>query len=176
MNPSSRWNITSALPGISSQNLRALSWNCKGLLHHDQNRRSAKWNLLAKLLLSVDVACLQECHGTTEEQVNFLHFFATNFHMFASGHEDNRASGGVVTLLRKTSFNSLSITPLVHTEGRALCVIACDSVLRDTDFKSVTFWNVHNYGFNTLSSRALHKKINNSVRKSTNIILLILPT
>ena len=52
------------LPCDGGGALCVLSWNCRGLLHHDPTLKTKKWELLAKEIIAYDVVFLQACHGT----------------------------------------------------------------------------------------------------------------
>ena len=105
--------------------------------------RRKKFRFLETALKDVQVAALQEVHGSEDMFRMASPFIRKNFRIessFKPIEGNNRTAGGVVTLLRVPRGAKVFVASSIFAAGRVLRTVA------ELDGRKLIFWNVHNFG------------------------------
>ena len=118
---------------------RLCSWNAAAMFQLDPIRGRHKRDALNRLAADHDVILLQEPYGAEADLRVRCPQIADAFHCWCS-QADQRAKGGVMTLVRKSWLIAGTLPPAeVIVEGRVLRV-----EMTGHDSRKLVCWSVHN--------------------------------
>ena len=130
--------ILPKLPG-GGNGLSIASWNATALIALDDVKAKTRLTCLRNLVCRHDVVGIQEVHGTTAQQQQYLGTFGASHCVGCSGAA-NPAAGGVSLLVStRLGVRKPVFTPLVA--GRAIAATICDE-----DESISVFICLHNFG------------------------------
>eukprot|EP00972_Heterocapsa_arctica_P101328 14934261-Heterocapsa_arctica.AAC.1 len=130
------WFPQGAKPVIA---LRIVTWNASALVHATLSKRKGKRAKLIELIRDLDVCMIQETHAGFEDVIVAFPELLRLFHVLASEGE-NRASGGVVTLVSKKWCD-----PSMNTSHEQIVQGRVSRVLISDGRRNIVFWNIHNF-------------------------------
>ena len=157
--PTSVTHTSSTLHHIFNNTLKLTSWNGRAVFASNPRWRRPKHDLLWKLIFSTDVLLLQEVHGSESDLLLFLSRLQST-HFILYSFTDRRDTGGVVIIVRKSSFPNFFVEDSqVLVPGRVLVV-----TLKHASGCIFKIGNMHYYQFTSEQFRAVSDYLSTDIQ------------